>query len=135
MDALENLLVWKRACRLSVDVYQLLSDCGNYGYKDQLGRSALSIASNIAEGYERISYKERVQFLRIARGSAAEAWTQLLIGSEAGFIDKTVALEKAEEVKQISKMLFALINSIQDRAEERQGRGNKGPRAGLGSRI
>ena len=117
MDALENLLVWKRACRLSVDVYQLLTDCTNYGFKDQLGRSALSIASNIAEGYERVNRRERIQFLRVARGSAAEAWTQLLIGSEAGFIGKAAALEKADEVRQISKMLFALINSIENRAE------------------
>ncbi|HEB96472.1 MAG TPA: four helix bundle protein [Sedimenticola thiotaurini] len=115
MDALENLQVWRRACRLSVDVYGLLADCRNHGFKDQLGRSALSIASNIAEGYQRVGSRERVRFLQIARGSAAEAWTQLLIGSEAGFIDRADALEKANEVRQISKMLFALINSIQDR--------------------
>ena len=117
MDALKNLQVWQRACRFSVDIYRLLADCGNYGFKDQLGRSALSIASNIAEGYERDSVKERARFLKIARGSAGEAWTQLLIGREADFINKADALEKADEVRQISKMLFALIRNIEQREQ------------------
>ncbi|MCP5406006.1 MAG: four helix bundle protein [Chromatiaceae bacterium] len=117
MDALQNLVVWRRACRFAVDVYRLLSDCRDYGFKDQLGRSALSIASNIAEGYERESARERAHFLKIARGSAAEAWTQLLIGMEAGFVNKADALEKAGEARQISKMLFALIRHMEDRAK------------------
>jgi len=52
MEALENLEVWRRACRLSVDIYQSLSECREYGFRDQITRSALSIPSNIAEGYE-----------------------------------------------------------------------------------
>ncbi len=114
MDALQNLVVWQRACRFSIDIYGLLSDCRNYGFKDQLGRSALSIASNIAEGYERESAKDRARFLKIAKGSAAEVWTQLLIGMEAGFVNKAEAVEKADEVRQISKMLFALVKHIEE---------------------
>ena len=115
MDALQNLVVWQRACRFAVDVYGLLSDCREYGFRGQLGRSALSIASNIAEGYERHGPRERVHFLQIARGSAAEAWTQLLIGMEAGFVERTHALEKADEVRQISKMLYALIRHLEEK--------------------
>ena len=125
MDALKDLKVWRRACRFSVDIYRLLADCRNYGFKDQLGRSALSIASNIAEGYERDSVKERARFLKIARGSAGEAWTQLLIGREADFIDKADALEKADEVRQISKMLFALIRNIEQREQGTTGSSRK----------
>ncbi len=53
MDALENLEVWKRACRLSVSIYQVFADSKQYAFKDQITRSAFSIPSNIAEGYER----------------------------------------------------------------------------------
>ena len=113
MDALKNLQVWQQACRFAVDIYGLVSDCRNQGFKDQLGRSALSVASNIAEGYERESTRERTRFLKIAKGSAGEAWTQLLIGMEAGFIDKAEGLERAKEIRQISKMLYALIKYIE----------------------
>jgi four helix bundle protein len=113
MDALQGLEVWRRACRFSVEIYKLVSRCREYGFRDQLGRSALSIASNIAEGYERGSRKERVQFLRIAKGSCGEAWTQLLIGVEAGFIDKTKGLEKSEEAKEIAKTISGLITHFE----------------------
>jgi four helix bundle protein len=115
MDALKDLEVWRRACRFSVDVYGLLAQCKDYGFRDQLGRSALSIASNIAEGYERRSVKERIQFLNVAKGSCGEAWTQLLIGIEAGFIDKAKGLEKSEEAKQIAKMIYGLITHLEQR--------------------
>ncbi|MDW2075401.1 four helix bundle protein [Vibrio sp. 1863] len=56
--AFEKLEVWKRGCRLSCQLYQGLDSCKNYGFKDQLTRSALSIASNIAEGKERDTANE-----------------------------------------------------------------------------
>ena len=86
MEALESLEVWKRSCRLSVDLYRLLRNCKDYGLKDQITRSALSVPSNIAEGYERDSTAEFLRFLRIAKGSCGELRTQLYIGAEADFI-------------------------------------------------
>jgi four helix bundle protein len=87
MDALRNLDVWKRACRFSVEIYKATVGCRDRGFRDQVTRSALSIASNIAEGYERETTKERIRYLFIAKGSCGECWTQLLIGVEAGFLD------------------------------------------------
>jgi four helix bundle protein len=113
MDALKDLEVWRRACRFSADVYCLLADCRDSGFRDQLGRSALSMASNIAEGYERTSVKERAHYLKIAKGSSGEAWTQLLIGMEAGFLNRAEGLKKADEARQISKMLYRLIEYIE----------------------
>lgn len=78
MEALENLEVWKRSCRLSVEVYKALRLCKELGFKDQVTRSALSVPSNIAEGYERDSAKEFSRFLRIAKGSCGELRTQLV---------------------------------------------------------
>lgn len=53
MEALESLDVWKKACQLSVSVYSLVDKCNNSGFRDQVTRSALSVPSIIAEGYER----------------------------------------------------------------------------------
>ncbi|WP_317591224.1 four helix bundle protein [Vibrio sp. EA2] len=89
--AFEKLEVWKRSCRLSCQLYQELDSCKNYGFKDQLTRSALSIASNIAEGEERETANESTRFLYIAKGSAGKAITQLYIGIEAGFIENKKA--------------------------------------------
>lgn len=63
----ENLEVWKRSCRLAVEIYGLLRDCKEYVLRDQMTRAAISIASNIAEGAERGSKAEFIRFLNIAR--------------------------------------------------------------------
>lgn len=105
----EKLDVWKRSCRLSCEVYKELNDCKNFGFKDQLTRSALSIASNIAEGEEQETANESARFLYIAKASAGEAITQRYIGIEAGFVEKQKALILINEAKEISAMLAALI--------------------------
>ena len=55
----ERLDVWKRSCRLSVDVFKCFRDCRNYSFRDQITRSSLSIASNIAEGIEMSQVKKK----------------------------------------------------------------------------
>lgn len=109
LDALRNLDVWKRSCRLSVNVYKLLERCPNRSFRDQVARSALSIASNIAEGYERESPKDRMRCLTIAKGSCGECWTQLLIGAEAVLVDKSSSRGLVAELEEISRMLRGLI--------------------------
>ena len=113
MEAFENLKVWKRSARLSVEVYNSLKESREYGFKDQLFRSALSIPSNIAEGYERGSRKEYARFLNIAKGSCAELRTQLYIGIETGILDKTASSSQVAETTEISKMLQGLITKLQ----------------------
>jgi four helix bundle protein len=106
----ENLKVWKRSARLSATLYQRTKELRDFGFRDQLTRSGLSIPSNIAEGYERDSDAEIARFLTIAKGSAGELRTQILIGIEAGYLDRATALAWADEAKQLGKMLGALIN-------------------------
>lgn len=113
MEALENLKVWKCACRLSVNIYNSLSCCKEYSFKDQITRSALSIPSNIAEGYERGTGLQRIQYLKIAKGSCGELYTQLMIGRAAGFISKKTAQELERDAKEITKMLYGLIKHYQ----------------------
>ncbi|MCA9064656.1 MAG: four helix bundle protein [Planctomycetaceae bacterium] len=89
----EDLDVWKRAARLSATLYQKTRELRDYGFRDQLTRSGLSIPSNIAEGFERDSNAEIARFLTIAKGSAGELRTQILIGIEAGFLERTAGLQ------------------------------------------
>lgn len=118
MDALENLDVWKRSCRLSVELYKLLNDCKDFGFRDQVTRSALSVPSNIAEGYERDSSKEFSRFLKIAKGSCGELRTQLYIGVEAGFIKKINAFPMIQEAAEVSRMLQGLIRRCESAPEK-----------------
>ena len=84
----ESLDVWKRAVGLSAEMYKQSSVVKDYGFKDQITRSALSIPSNIAEGYERESVKETINFLNYAKASCGELRTQLLIGQMVEFFTR-----------------------------------------------
>lgn len=115
-NSFEDLDVWKRASRLAVDIYKSLRNCGDYGLKDQMSRSAVSIASNIAEGAERNSNPEYIRFLHIAKGSAAELRTQVYIAQQIGIYEKLKANEFINELKEISSMLHGLIKSIKTKS-------------------
>jgi four helix bundle protein len=98
---------------VAVRIYEILKTCKDYGLKDQMTRSAVSISSNIAEGAERDSKLEFIRFLHIAKGSAAELRTQLYIARQIGAIDVDIQKELVEELKTLSAMLHGLIKSIQ----------------------
>jgi len=110
VDALETLSVWKRSRVLAVNVYKLFAHCKDYGFKDQITRAALSIPSNIAEGFERNSRKEFVYFLKIAKGSCAELRTQLYISGDINLTDSERTQSYITESLEISMMLQGLIN-------------------------
>ena len=105
----EDLDVWKRSARLSANLYKTLKDLKDWGFRDQITRSGLSIPSNIAEGFERESHAEIARFLLIAKGSAGELKTQIYIGIEADYIERSIGLAWIAELKELSAMLAALI--------------------------
>ncbi|MDD9174919.1 four helix bundle protein [Aliivibrio finisterrensis] len=104
----ESLAVWKRACRLSCSIYELTSDIKDYGFRDQITRSGLSVPSNIAEGEERESGKEKARFLNYSQGSAAELITQIFIGIEIGYIRKEEGLLLIQETREILAIISKL---------------------------
>jgi len=114
----EDLDVWKRSCRLATQIYAELKDCRDFGLKDQMTRAGVSIASNIAEGYERGTNKEFARFLSIAKGSAAELRTQAYIANQIGLLDDEQRAELVEETKGIAGMLQKLINARNNRVGE-----------------
>jgi four helix bundle protein len=82
----ENLEVWKRVAKLSANIYKEMARQKDFGFRDQITRSGLSVPSNIAEGFERGSQKECVVFLSYAKGSCGELRTQIYIGMDIGYI-------------------------------------------------
>jgi four helix bundle protein len=105
----EDLDVWKRSCQFAVKIYELLKDCRDFGLKDQITRSAVSVPSNISEGCERGSKADFIRFLHIAKGSAAELRTQIYIAERVGLLSKENKDEMVQELKEISSMLQGLI--------------------------
>lgn len=113
----EDLDVWKKAARLSADIYKSLRTLKDFGYRDQITRSGLSIASNIAEGYERDSDKDRVKFLSYAKGSCGELRTQIYIGMEADYVDTALGKRWLDETRTISRMLYGLMQTFRSASQ------------------
>ena len=111
-SSFEELEVWQKACVLAVRIYEVMENCRDFGLKNQMTKSAVSIASNIAEGSERGSIPDFIRFLHISKGSAAELRTQVYIACRIGLITDRAQKEITDELKSISKMLHALIKSL-----------------------
>src|SRR6056297_2369419 len=109
IEKFEDLDVWKESMRLAIKIYGNLANCKSYCLKNQIQRSAVSIPSNISEGYDRGSNKEYINFLYYARGSCAELRTQLYIAKEVGELKSKIASKYIKETKTISAMLYNLI--------------------------
>ncbi|OOF20413.1 four helix bundle protein [Salinivibrio sp. IB574] len=114
----KKLKVWQSACRLSCEIYKTMRACNDYGFKDQITRSGLSIPSNIAEGEERESVKDQLRFLNIAKSSTAELITQIYIGIEIGYIERTAGLTWINDAETIAASIGRLSKTKQTRINE-----------------
>lgn len=114
-SSFKELVVWQKAIELSIAVYKLTAGFPNaekFGLVSQLRRAAVSVASNIAEGYGRSTRSEYLQFMGHARGSICEIQTQLIIAEALGF-GRNEAGATAEVLSQdVSRLLNALINRL-----------------------
>ena len=111
-QSFEDLEVWQRGCRLSVDIFRAFEGCRKYSLKDQTERAGLSIPSNIAEGAERGSTKDFAHFLNFSKGSCAELRTQLYVSRKLAILDKSDFAKLVSETKEISAMLQGLRKSV-----------------------
>lgn len=107
-----KLRVWQFAKEIALKIYQLtrsMEFSKDFGLKDQIQRSSVSIASNIAEGDELGTDKLAIRHFYIAKGSTAELLTQLIIANEIGYIDDVTKNSLVDECDKISAMLTNLI--------------------------
>lgn len=117
MEAFEKLEIWKRSAKLSAEIYRASQSFKDWGFRDQITRSALSVPCNIAEGYERNSEREFCRFLKIAKGSCGELRTQLYIGIDAGLMDEQTAGQYLQEAVELSKMIQGMIKRVESQLE------------------
>jgi len=115
-SALEDIIVLSEAVSLAEKVYKTIrksrSFSCDFGLRDQMQRSSISISSNIAEGYERESNLEFIRYLYIAKGSCGELRTQLLIASRLDYLKDQDYIIIKNECMKISGMIMNLIKSL-----------------------
>lgn len=110
-NGFKGLIVWQKAIELVKEVYYLVKFLPKeeiYALSDQMRRAAISIPSNIAEGYARKTTKEYLNFLSIAQGSNAELETQLIMCYELRLIEKGKVERAIDLVTEIRKMLLTI---------------------------
>ena len=108
----DDMDVWKRSSRLSVSIFRHCARLKDFGFKDQITRSSLSIPSNIAEGIERSTSREKINFLNYSKGSCAELRTQIYIGIEIGYVPSELGKAWVKETEEISSMLAGLMKYL-----------------------
>ena len=111
----EDLEVWKEARRLTQRIYQLTKDesfAKDFGLRDQIRRAAVSIMSNIAEGFERGGNQEFVQFLYVAKASCGEVRSQVYVALDQSYVANAAVDELTNSFKRLSSMISNLITYL-----------------------
>jgi four helix bundle protein len=126
VERFEDLIAWQKARALAKAIYQATSAgrlADDYGLARQMQRAAVSILSNIAEGFERSRTGEFHQFLSIAKGSCAELRAQLYLAADIGYLapeQSAALLAQAEEVARVIVGLRASVARQRANREERR---------------
>ena len=116
LERFEDIEAWKKARELIRSVYQITAT-GEFGrdfcLRDQIRRAAVSVLSNIAEGFERDGNKEFLQFLSLAKGSCGEVRAQLYVAFDQAYIKDSQFQELFDQTMQVSRLIAGLIKYLQ----------------------
>ena len=110
-----DLEIWKHGIELVKDIYEITNNFPKhevYGLSSQMRRSAISIPSNVAEGFRRFHNKDYARFLHIALGSCAELETQITIAKELKYIPKESETKLLEKIDHICRMITNLLKKL-----------------------
>jgi four helix bundle protein len=119
-ESFEDILVWQKGMEIVKQVYLISREgelCRDFALRDQLRRAAISISTNIAEGFERASRKEYVNFLNYAKGSTGEVRSLLNVAVELGYLEPSQYEVLRQAVLELSRYLANQIKSL--RASDR----------------
>jgi four helix bundle protein len=113
----EEIEAWKKARELTWEVYAVTSEgafARDFGLRDQIRRAAVSIMSNIAEGFDRGGNKELIHFLAIAKGSAGEVRSQVYVALDARHIDQSNFDRLSEMAAETSRVISGFMKYLQE---------------------
>lgn len=116
LKSYKELIIWQKSMKLVTMIYEITKtfpDDERFGLTSQMRRCSVSVPSNIAEGWGRLSRKNYIQFLRISRGSLYELETQILITKQLNYINDSKEVESL--IIEISKMLNSLIKKLEEK--------------------
>lgn len=112
IEKFEDIMVWQKAKEFTIKIYLVFENSKDFSFKSQIQRASISVMNNIAEGFERKTNKELVQFLYISKGSAGEVRSMLHLALDLGFITKEQSDKLISDIIEISKMLSGFIKSL-----------------------
>ena len=114
---LEDIITWKKSKTLAIDIYKITYEplfSKDFGLKDQIRRAAVSVPSNIAEGFGRGGTNEFKNFLSRAKGSLYEVKTQLIIANELNLVDNSSKQKLISQIEEIAGLISGLIKYLKD---------------------
>lgn len=109
----EDLICWQKARELTKEIYKSFKNCHDYGFRDQIQRAAVSVVSNIAEGFERGTKQEFLNYLFIAKGSAGEVRAQLYVALDIGYLN----IEMFKYLNNLAQECSRLIQSFSEKVK------------------
>lgn len=112
IEKFEDIETWKEARSLVKDVYEVFSLIRDYGLRDQIQKAAVSIMSYIAEGFDRESNKEFIQFLVVARGSASEVRSFPYAALDIGYLNASISNNLQNRCLKISNLINGFIRYL-----------------------
>jgi four helix bundle protein len=118
IEKFEDIEAWQKARELAKAVYAVTSEgafARDYGLRDQIRRAAVSVMSNIAEGFDRSGNREMIQFLFIAKASAAEIQAQLYVGLDAGYLQQEQFQKLYKLAGDTSRLIGGFIRYLKTR--------------------
>lgn len=124
IERFEDLIAWQKARELTKQIYELTRQgdfAKDFGLKDQIQRSAVSIMSNIAEGFERGGRAEFHQFLSVAKASCAEVRSQLYVALDAEYLTQSAFDQLQSLAEEVGKIVGGLRASVQKQRDQEKG--------------
>jgi len=119
IEKFEDIEAWKEARKLLKEIYSYFADFKDFSFKDQIQRAALSVMSNIAEGFDRGSNKEFIQFLIIARGSVSEVKSLSYAAIDIGYIEGETFNKISERCLKLTNLLNGFIRYLKNSSRKR----------------
>ena len=114
----EDLICWQKSRLLTKEIYKALKDCNDFGFKNQIQRATVSIMSNIAEGFERGTQQELINYLYIAKGSAGEVRAQLYVALDVEYLNIETFKYLNNLAQECSRLIQSFAQKVKDGARQ-----------------